>query len=80
MAVTDSLDVDAMLTRFRDRAERVRDRPIPPIAGPERQKFLDAAAVDFQDFAMLADAAWEFEDGVLILRIDLRPAGDPSES
>ena len=69
-----------MLTRFRDRAQRVRDRPIPPIAGPERQKFLDAAAVDFQDFAMLADAAWEFEDGVLILRIDLRPAGDPSES
>ena len=78
--MTDSLDVDAMLTRFRDRAQRVRDRPIPPIAGPERQKFLDAAAVDFQDFAMLADAAWEFEDGVLILRIDLRPAGDPSES
>ena len=78
--MTDSLDVDAMLTRFRDRAQRVRDRPIPPIAGPERQKFLDAAAVDFQDFAMLADAAWEFEDGVLILRIDLRPAGDLSES
>ena len=78
--MTDSLDVDAMLTRFSDRAQRVRDRPIPPIAGPERQKFLDAAAVDFQDFAMLADAAWEFEDGVLILRIDLRPAGDPLES
>ena len=76
--MTDSLDVDAMLARFRDRAERVRDRPIPPVAGPERQKFLDAAAVDFQDFAMLADAAWEFDEGVLTLRIDLRLPDDAS--
>ena len=72
----DSLDVDAMLARFTERAKRVRDRPIPPVAGPERQKFLDAAAFDFQDYAMVADAAWEFDDGVLTLRIDLRPAGE----
>lgn len=78
VGVTDSLDVDAMLARFRDRAMRVRDRPIPPVAGPERQKFLDAAATDFQDFAMLADATWEFEDGILTLRIDLRPSDDAS--
>ncbi len=78
--MTDSLDVDAMLERFRDRAQRVRDRPIPPVAGPERQKFLDAAAVDFQDFAMLADATWEFDDGVLTLRMDLRPSDDAAPS
>lgn len=65
-----------MLARFGERAQRVRDRPIPPVAGPERQKFLDAAAIDFQDFAMLADADWAFEDGVLTLRIDLRPQDD----
>ena len=78
--VADSLDVDAMLARFRDRAERVRDRPIPPVAGPERQKFLDAAALDFQDYAMVSDAAWDFTDGVLTLRIDLRPPADDSPS
>ena len=72
--MSDSLDVDAMLARFADRAQRVRDRPIPPVAGPERQKFLDAASVDHQDFAMLADAEWNFDDGILTLRIDLRPS------
>lgn len=74
--MADSLDVDAMLARFAERARRVRDRPIPPVAGPERQRFLDAATVDFQDFAMLADADWDFDDGVLTLRIDLRPPAD----
>lgn len=71
--MADELDVDAMLQRFRDRAAAVRDRPVPPVAGPERQKFVDASQLDFQDFAMLADATWEFVDGVLMLRIDLRP-------
>jgi hypothetical protein len=72
--MADQLDVDAMLQRFRDRAGAVRDRPIPPVAGPERQRFVQQAELDFQDFAMLGDAAWEFEDGVLVLRIDLRPS------
>lgn len=71
--MADQLDVDAMLQRFRDRAAAVRDRPVPPVAGPERQKFMDAAQLDFQDFAMLGDATWELVDGVLTLRIDLRP-------
>ena len=30
----DELDVDAMLARFRERAAAVRDRPLPPVAGP----------------------------------------------
>ena len=71
--MADQLDVDAMLQRFRDRAAAVRDRPVPPVAGPERQKFVDSAQLDYQDFAMLGDATWEFVDGVLMLRIDLRP-------
>jgi hypothetical protein len=72
--MAEELDVDAMLQRFRDRAEAVRDRPLPPVAGPERQRFVDQAQLDFQDFAMLADASWEFDDGLLTLRIDLRPS------
>jgi hypothetical protein len=71
--VADALDVDAMLQRFRDRAAAVRDRPLPPVAGPERQRFIENAQADFQDFAIIADATWEFVDGVLTLRIDLRP-------
>jgi hypothetical protein len=71
--MTDELDIDAMLQRFRDRAAAVRERPVPPVAGPERQRFAEQAQRDYQDFAIIGDATWEFEDGVLTLRVDLRP-------
>jgi hypothetical protein len=73
--LADELDVDAMLQRFRDRAAAVRDRPLPPVAGPERQRFVENAQTDFQDFAIVGDASWEFVDGVLTLRIDLGRPG-----
>jgi hypothetical protein len=73
--MSDELDVDGMLARFRERAAAVRDRPLPPVAGPERQRFAEQAQLDFQDFAIVGDATWEFADGVLILRIDLAPEG-----
>jgi hypothetical protein len=69
--MADELDVDAMLERFRERAARVKDRPLPPVAGPEREKFVHQAQVDFQDFAIVGDATWTFVDGVLTLSIDL---------
>ncbi len=62
-----------MIERFRERAASVKRRPLPPVAGEERQHFLAQAQVDFQDFAMLGDATAEIEDGVLTLRVDLRP-------
>ena len=70
----ESLDVEAMLPRFRDRAHAVRSRPLPPVAGEERTRFIEQAQVDFQDFAIVGDASAEVDDGVLVLRIDLRPA------
>ncbi len=70
----ESLDVEAMLQRFRDRAHAVRSRPLPPVAGEERTRFIEQAQVDFQDFAIVGDASAEVDDGVLVLRIDLRPA------
>lgn len=68
-----AFDVDEMLTRFRERAAAVKKRPLPPVAGAERQAFLDQANIDFQDFAIVGDAAGSIEDGILILRVDLRP-------
>ena len=73
MAADDQLDVDGMLDRFRERAEAVRHRPLPPVAGAERQQFLERAELDFQDFAIIGDAQWTFIDGVLTLTVDLRP-------
>jgi len=71
--MAEELDVDAMLARFRDRAAAVRDRPLPPVAGADRQRFIDQAQLDFQDFAIVGDAQWTFADGVLTLTVDLRP-------
>ena len=67
------LDIDAMLKRFRDRAVAVKKRPLPPVAGDERLQFIEQSQNDFQDFAIIADADTELVDGVLTLRIDLRP-------
>lgn len=67
------LDVDAMIQRFRDRAQAVRNRPLPPVAGEERTKFIEQAQIDYQDFAVIGDAEGSIEGGILTLRVDLRP-------
>ncbi len=69
----DALDVDAMLARFRERAAAVEHRPLPPVAGVERMRFIEQAQVDFQDYAIVGDASWTFDDGMLVLTVDLRP-------
>lgn len=71
--MSDSLDIEAMLARFRERAEAVRKRNIPPVEGPERRRFIEQAQTDFQDFAIVGDAVGAIEDGFLVLRVDLRP-------
>jgi len=73
--MADQLDTDAMLQRFRDRAHAVKTRPLPPVAGEERTKFIQQAQNDYQDFAIIGDAEVTVEDGVLVFRIDLRPPG-----
>ncbi len=72
--MAEGLDVEAMLSRFRERAAAVKQRPLPPVAGEERQRFIQQAQSDFMDFAMIGDASAALEDGILVLRVDLRPA------
>jgi len=69
-----AFDPNEMIERFKDRAASVKRRPLPPVAGEERQAFLNQAQVDFQDFAIIGDAVASIEDGVLVLRVNL--AGD----
>ena len=71
--MADSLDVDAMIKRFKERALAVKQRPLPPVAGVERQRFIEQAQVDYMDFAIVGDATGHVEDGILVLRVDLRP-------
>ncbi len=74
--MADELDVEAMITRFRERAEAVRNRTLPPVGGEERTLFIRRAQEDFQDFAIIGDAVAAIEDGFLVLRVDLRPPAD----
>jgi hypothetical protein len=70
-------DPQEMVARFRARAEAVRTRGMPPI-----ERFREQAQQDFADYAMVGDAEVELADGILTLRIDLRPpaerGGNPS--
>jgi hypothetical protein len=71
--MTDGLDVDAMIERFRERAKAVRSRGVPPLEGTERKRYIEQARLDYMDYAMLGDATASLEDGILTLRVDLRP-------
>lgn len=72
--MSESFDVDALIQRFRNRAAAVKARALPPVAGAERQRFLQQQQADYMDFAIVGDAVGTIDDGVLTLRIDLRPA------
>lgn len=64
-------DVDAMLTRFRERAQAVQERGLPPVAGEGRKRLIEQAERDYTDFSLVANANWAVEDGHLVLRIPL---------
>jgi limonene-1,2-epoxide hydrolase len=72
--VAEEFDPEAMIQRFRERAQAVKNRPLPPVAGPDKKRFIERAQIDFMDFAMIGDATATLEDGVLTLRVDLRKA------
>ena len=69
--MADRLDVDGLIARYQTRAEAVRNRPLPPVAGAERRKFIAQAEEDYLDFSLVGSAQWSVEDGHLVLRISL---------
>lgn len=69
-------DVDGMIARFRERAEAVRDRGLPPVAGEERKRLIEQAERDYMDFMLVGNASWRTESGTLVLEIPLTEASD----
>jgi hypothetical protein len=65
------LDVDEFLKRFRDRAEAVRERGIPPLEGEARRSFIQSMELDYMDYTLVGSATWAVEDEHLVLRIPL---------
>ena len=71
--MTTELDIDGMIERFKERARAVKQRNLPPVSGAERQRLLAQAQQDFMDYAIIGDAVGTLEDGILVLKVDLRP-------
>jgi hypothetical protein len=80
MADQPTFDPQAMVERFRNRARAVKERGMPPIEGAERVRFREQAQQDFTDYAIIGDAEVELVDGILTLRVDLRPAGGSEDA
>ena len=62
------LDTEAMLQRFRDRAHAVRNRPLPPVAGEERSRFIAHAAPHARDVVI---AGQDRDDATALVIPDL---------
>ena len=69
--MAEKLDVDAMITRYRARAEAVQNRSLPPVAGEERRRFIQQAQEDYMDYSLVGAAEWSVEENHLVLRIPL---------
>ena len=50
-----SFNVEEFINRFKDRANAVKDRPMPPIGGDERMQFMKQAELDYQDYMIISD-------------------------
>lgn len=60
-----------MIERYDRRAQSVKDRPLPPVAGAERKKFIDQAETDYTDFLLISRSKWTVTEGNLVLTIPL---------
>jgi hypothetical protein len=66
------LNVDEFLARFRDRAEAVKERGIPPLEGEARRVWIESAEKDYMDYSLVGRANWSLEEDALVLRISLK--------
>lgn len=65
-------DVDGFVRRYRERADAVKERGVPPVAGEERRLFIEQAEMDYLDYSLVGTAKWEVTDDCLVLRIPLK--------
>ena len=64
-------NVDEFINRYKERAEAVKKRSIPPVGGDDRMAFIKQAESDYQDFMMIADSEIEVTEEYLIFKYRL---------
>lgn len=63
--------MDQFLQRFRDRADAVKARGVPPLENEARRAFITQMENDYMDYLLVGSADWAVEDGKLVLRIPI---------
>ena len=64
-------NVEEFIDRYKERAEAVKNRSIPPVGGDDRMAFIKQAETDFQDFMIVADSEFTVEEEYLIFNYKL---------
>lgn len=66
-----SFNIDEFISRYKERAEAVKKRSIPPVGGDDRMAFIKQAESDYQDFMIIADSEIEVTEEYLIFKYKL---------
>ena len=63
--------IEEFQNRFKERAEAVKNRPMPPIGGDERLAFIKQAEKDYQDYMIISDSEFEITEDFLVFKYKL---------
>ena len=66
-----SFNVEEFIKRYKERAEAVKNRSIPPVGGDDRLAFIKQAETDFQDYMIVADSEFIIEEDYLVFKYKL---------
>lgn len=66
-----SFNINEFQKRFKERADAVKNRPMPPIGGDERLAFIKQAEKDYQDYMIISDSEFEITEEYLIFKYKL---------
>ena len=66
-----SFNVEDFINRYKERAEAVKNRSIPPVGGDDRMAFIKQAETDFQDYMIIADSEFTVEEDYLVFKYKL---------
>ena len=64
-------NVEEFIDRYKERAEAVKNRSIPPVGGDDRMAFIKQAETDLQDFMIVADSEFTVEEEYLVFKYKL---------
>ena len=66
-----SFNINEFQKRFEERADAVKNRPMPPIGGDERLAFIKQAEKDYQVYMIISDSEFEITEEYLIFKYKL---------